>query len=353
MLALPSLTNAKTASKHSLKYRPYFSSTVMDDDQASARVFGTGLDINYIFKLSESVTSVIRGGVLLETGSNNSLNLKEFSPERELVLYEANLRFRPTLIPILELDLGSLSLSRYNSPLLLGHSVFMGLNERLKLGSDYNIQLEAVQAIPNNQTLASRSGGIEEGTPSFLMERVSVNLGGDLLALSVSASHFKFNNLSGEVANQSRFMGNDIGGSSLTSYFIYEFEGYNSTLKLGLNQTGFFKINIDAEYLFNDKAPDGQNSGLLAKGTLLFGDFGLGMSYFRNEKNASPAYYNSKYYGHNNKKGLGVNLSILNMFESFDLKAQAAKFELIDTTNILISEGYLVHLKLTRDFTSF
>ena len=278
------MTNGFASSKHRLKYRPYFSSTIMDNDQASARVFATGVDLNYQFRVSKSLTSLIRGGALLETGSNNSLNLKEFAPEKELVLYEAKLRFQPDFIPFLELDLGSLSLNRYSSPLLLGQSVFMGLNEKLILGLDYNLQLEAIQAIPNNQTLASRSGGIEEGTPSFLMERVSVNLGGDLIAFTISASHFKFNNLSGGVANQSRYMGNDISGSAQTSYFIYDFEGYNSTLNLRLNQSSFFKINIVAEYLFNDKAPDGQNSGMLGKATLLLGDLGLGMSYFRNEK---------------------------------------------------------------------
>ena len=339
--------------KSKLSYRPYFTTIVKDDDQASVRVFGTGLDFNYKFAISNTLSSVIRAGVLLETGSSNSLNLKEFAPDRELLLYEASLRFRPQSLKILELDIGSLSLARFHSPLLLGQSVFMGLNERFKFGGDYNFQLDAIQSIPNNQTLASRSGGIEEGTPSFLMERASLNLGGDLLSFSLSVSHFKFNNLSGEVANQSRYMGNDIGGSALTSYFIYEFEGYNSTFNLGLNQKGFFKINIDGEYLFNDKAPDGQNTGYFARGTLSFGDYGLGLEYFRNEKNASPAYYNSKYYGHNNKKGLAGQLSIKKLYENFDFKLRAAQFDIVDLTNILISKGFLVSVNLTRRFASF
>jgi hypothetical protein len=342
-----------SAAKSQLSYRPYFSTIMIDDDQVSARVFATGLDLNYKFSISETLTSIIRGGVLLETGSNNSLNLKEFAPDRELILYQANLRFRPNIINILEVDLGSLSLSRFHSPLLLGQSVFMGLNERIKFGGAYNLQLEAVQSIPNNQNLARRSGGIEEGTPSFLMERASLNLSGDLLSFSLSVSHFKFNNLSAGVADQSRFMGNDIGGSATSSYFIYDFDGHNSTFNLAINQSGYFKFNITGEYLFNSKAPNGQNTGYLATAILAFGDYGLGLDYFRNEKNASPAYYNSKYYGHNNKKGIAGHISIKKCYENFDFKMRAAQFDVIDLTNILISKGFLVGLSLTRSFSSF
>lgn len=337
---------------HKLQYRPGFYTAVMEDNQTSARVFGTQIDLNYYYIFNGSLRSTIKGGAVLETGSNNSLNLKEFSPDRELILSEASLEWRPFESKTLQVKLGSLPLEGHQSPLLFGSSVFMGLQERITFGEDYKISIEGLQSIPNNQTLASRAGGIEDGTPTFFMEKASLNLDGDLLSIKASFAHFKYMHLSGAVANQSRFMGNDVGGTSATSYFLYGFEGHNSTLEVKTNKNGYFRLSGSGEFLFNSKAPNGQNKGVLIHGDLSFGDFSLGLSHFRNERNSSPAYYNSKYYGHNNKKGVALEFSVRNVFEQFNFKARVAQFDLIDTSNALLSSGQLFTLSLVKSFST-
>ncbi len=347
----PSLVFSKTKKKR-VNYRPKFFSQVMSDKQTSATIFGTAIDFDFHYLLGPSVTAQIRAGLLLESGSNNSLNLKEFSPDQEVYLEEASFEIRP--FDLMKIKIGSLSLKTYNSPLLLGQNVFMGVTESFSFFTQGLLQFDALQSIPNNQTLSSRSGGIEEGTPLLLMERVKLNLEGDLLSFYFSIGHFKFNNLSSTVANQSRFMGNDVGGgSSLTSYFLYKFEGYNSTFGLTFNQKSYFKVNINGQFLHNTKAPDGQSSAYLANSEIHFKDFGLGFSYFRNERNSSPAYYNSKYFGHNNKKGYALHFTFFDILDSFLLEGRWAQFKLIDRSSLLISDGNLLSLNLTKKFQAF
>ena len=343
----------KTYAKPKIFYSPRFYSQVMNDQQTKAKIFGTGIHLKSSAKIHPSLKVRVRGAFRLESGSNNSLNLKEFSPISTVILEEAAFKYNPESFNWFRASIGSLPMTEFNSPLLIDHYAFMGVQEKLVFGEDFKLKIGALQTIPNNQSLSSRSGGIEEGTPTFFMETLGLFIPGDLLGVKVEVSHFKFNQLSGSVANQSRFMGNDIGGTALTSFFLYDFEGFNSTFRLTINESGQIGVNFFGQYLFNDKAPDNQNTGFLGRADLVISHFTLGVSFFRNEKNASPGYYNSKYFGHNNKEGFALNMEFKKLVDKFSLDLRFAKFEQIEESNLLTSEGQLFTLNFTREFHSW
>ena len=296
LITLPSVL----ASKIEKSYGPMTYIATMDDDQTEARILGFGLDGRYTYELFPDFVFNIQVGVRLEAGSNNSLNLKEYSPNQEVVLQQGTLNWNPSFF---KFQAGAIDQSYLDSPLLAGGVVFIGLKEKIVIDAGVKIFISSQQSIPYNQTLNQRSGGIEEGTPSFFYHEAGLMFVNAFASFEIKGGLYKFNNLSSAVANQSRYMGNEVVGSGSLSRFLYDFEGTNLATNIEIGKNNIVQFNIDGQYLYNDKAPDSSNTGHLLRGMIIYEDFGFGGELFENGANASPGYYNSKSYGHNSRKG--------------------------------------------------
>ena len=93
----------------------------------------------------------------------------KFLANQEINLSEGTLDIN---FSFLEIKTGAISQSYLDSPLLAGDAVFLGIREKITFGQDINIYFSSQQSIPYNQTLNRRSGGIEEGTPTFFYHEV-------------------------------------------------------------------------------------------------------------------------------------------------------------------------------------
>lgn len=285
-------------------------STVVSDKLAKTKKVGLSvlLDSKYIINNYLKSSAIL--GANLENGSHSSVYISEHAPDKEWKLNEAILNFSP--IEFINIEAGAINQGHYNSPLLVSSSAFMGASEQVKLKflESYSVSLKSQQAIPNNKNLADRVGNVHEGTPRLDIHSATIELGGDVLSTSLTYSLFKFSNLSSGVAYQSGFVGNSIfAGGTNNSRFAYDFEGSNIAGNFKWNYDGLFNLGANFQYLYNDKAPDSRNSGLLIKGFLEYSNFGVSFSHFKNESDSSPAYYNSGMYGHNNKEGLGTEVN--------------------------------------------
>lgn len=321
----------------------------VDDLQTEARVvsFSMFADIKQTV-LPKLEASVIAGGVL-ETGSNESLFVDEFKPRQDLVLKEASLSYSP--LEALRLEAGALNQGRYESPLLLTDTAFVSAKETLLFKfSDYSFGFFLSQAVPSNHFLTNRLGSVDEGAPSLLIEGITMHLAGDLMFFKTQLMRYKFNNLSSNVAYNSQFLGNSTRGSSpSTTAFLYDFEGYNAVIEIGFNIGEDSSVLFKGEYLYNDKAPDGRNTGYLGALTLEINQFSITGEYFKNESDSSPAFYNSSTYGHNDRDGFGVALawSISKEATSLYLKA----YKLKTNQQILLSDSARFFAGLTRSFS--
>jgi len=331
-------------------YRPMTYINTMDDDQTEARIMGFGLDGKYRYKLYEKLSFHVHAGVRLEAGSNNSLNLKEYEPNQEIVLNEGTLNWNPAFF---ELQAGAINQSYLDSPLLAGGSVFVGLKEKITFDLGFKIFFASQQSIPYNQTLNQRSGGIEEGTPSFFYHEAGLSFANSFASFEMKGGLYKYNNLSSEVANQSRYMGNEVSGTGSLSRFLYDFEGTNLATEIQLGRDNIIALKVVGQYLYNDKAPDSSNTGHLLKGLLIYEDFEFGGELFENGANTSPGYYNSKTYGHNTRDGQAVIFNVLRIKKVWSLKSRYAIFNSMDPTNLLISDGQLFTLSFERNFGKF
>lgn len=325
------------------------SATTVDDQQTEARVVSFSMFANVKQTIVEGLEASVIAGAVLETGSNESLFVDEFKPRQDLVLKEASLNYNP--IEQLSIKAGALNQGEYESPLLLTDSAFVGAKEALNFQvGDYSFGIFLSQSVPSNHFLTNRLGSVDEGAPSLLMEGFKMHLAGDVMYFKAQAMRFKYNNLSANVAYNSQFLGNSTGGSSTsTTFFLYDFQGYNANFTLGFNIGEDFGLNIRGEYLYNDKAPDGRNSGHLLAIGFEFVNIRIVGEYFDNESDSSPAFYNSPLYGHNDRNGYGGGISWRLPKEATEFYLRAYKLNTDQT--VLISDSTRVFAGLKRSFS--
>ena len=277
--------------------------TVVNAKDLRARVLGYHIGVSLEDAISENAKFFFNSALLLETGANESTGtIAEYEPQEEVNLESAGVHYTYN---IFDVKAGALDQGNHNSPLLISNNAFAGVEEKVSFGWLY---FKATQSIPSNNRLAKRLGGVDDGNPFFGMETIGVEFG-DKFKVDANISHFKFADLSQEVAENSKELGNSVEGSGNATRFNYGFEGTNSTvLTLFTFDNGYF-VKASGQYLFNEKAPEGRNKGLLTQVEFGKKKFSLFVESFENGSDTSPSFYNSKSYGHNNMKGssLGFN----------------------------------------------
>ncbi len=321
----------------------------VDDQQTEARVVSFSMFGNIKQTVLTDLEAQVIAGAILETGSNESLFVDEFKPRQDLVLKEASLNYSP--IEQIVLKAGALNQGEYNSPLLLTDSAFVGAKESLNFEiADYRFGFFLAQSVPSNHFLTNRLGSVDEGAPSLLMEGISMHLGGDVMFFKAQAMRFKYNNLSANVAYNSQFLGNSTGGSSTsTTFFLYDFQGYNANFNLGFNLGEELSIGFKGQYLYNDKAPDNRNTGYLLGFNFEYGGFKLDLEYFDNQSDSAPAFYNSALYGHNDRDGYGGGLTWTLSKEATQIYIRA--YKLNTNQKILMSDSTRAFAGLKRSFS--
>ncbi len=303
----------------------------VDSTQVESRVVGLYLRLNSTYQLTPTMKFKLDAGALLETGTDRSLWVSEFSPDQQVVLEEASFNWSP--FQYFELNLGALNQVGHDLPTLVADNAFAGVRETFKLGlgEGRSLELSSQQALPSNQTLSNRLGSVESGTPKFFLHRVALKLDGDLLALKLYAGLFEFQDLSEGVAQQSRFLGNTVTGiSASNARFTYSYKGqfFGGELKWYLSDQMNFKLK--GHLLENADAPELRSKARYAEGAFTYQNLTFRLASFRLESDATVAFYNSKVFGHNNREGLLAGLGY---------KAQIASFDLTYAKSDIISAG--------------
>ncbi len=327
--AFPLLTKAKSPLNYSLAATSFAHS--VDSTQVESRVVGLYLELDSHYTLSPTITFKLNSGAILETGTDRSLWVSEFSPDQQVVLNEASFNWIP--LKYFELSVGALDQSYYDLPTLVDGSAFAGAREiiKLSLGEGRELSLSSQQSLPSNQTLSNRLGDVESGTPKFFLHQISLKLDGDLLALKLYGGLFEFSDLSEGVAQQSRFLGNSVVGiSASNATFSYDFKGQFFGGEISWFVSEELGFHIKGHMLENSEAPDLRSKARYVEGSFNYQKLQIGLSHFRIESDASVAFYNSKKFGHNNREGFAPFLNY---------KADFAEFSLLYSQSDTISAG--------------
>lgn len=261
---------------------------------------------------SDVFSAQARGGFLLETGSSSALFTDEFRPESKFLLEEAVFDWAPA--DFFRIEAGAVDQSHHESPLLVDGGAFPAAREALTLSSGlFSIEADAQQAIPTGQNLTSKSTG-KEPTPTLLTEKLRLKYGDEDFSVKLRSSLFRFDKLTHGIAQDSRFYGNTVTGIASASSFYYAYQGFEAGGEIRGTLEGGIESAVGGSYVKNTKGPAGHDSGSYGYFEVKYKGESFQLAprfeYYKNETDSSPAFYSSKAFGHNNRKGEGVSLSL-------------------------------------------
>ena len=325
----------------------------MDSRETQVRVFGLNSQVAFTHGFAPMLDAKVNIGISLEVGSHkvSALALDEFKPGQRIFISEGSLRFKP--FEKLQIKAGAINQKEYDSPLFLTETVFVGVQEKFSYNYEkmFDAYFKAEQMIPGNHTLTNRLGAVDEGTPHFFLETVGLQIERKSFTFHTHLSHFSYAQLSNGVAQKSRFMGNQVGGKTgPDASFLYNYQGLNGFVELEGYIYKNYKIGFKGQLLRNRRAPSGRNTGHLLKvGLGLEESFDVWLDVFRNESDTTPAFYNSKIYGHNNRKGWGVGTKVKwPLLRSYG-ELQFVQAKPIDDDSIYQSDLQSIILSFTKE----
>lgn len=341
---------SKLWEKTQIKPEVGFNGDYVDNKQVEARVFGLKLGTEVIIPYSDEFKIEFGGGALLETGSNSSFITNEYEPNRIWYLKNAQATYEP--FSFLKLEAGAISQKEYYSPLLVSGSAFLGGRETISLNftKNHRVYLKMEQTIPNNINLVQRIGVVEDnGTPYYYNEAIGIDLEGDLLSIKAEASQFRFESLAAGIANVSRNFGNSVSsGNNISSKFLYQYKGYNLAWEIEASPINGMEIEFTGQWLYNSEAPESRNKGHIYGLGLSFGHLDFHIEQFRTESDASIAYYNSKFYSHNNHEGMLYSIGY-DVDDDFEFQVGFVSSSLIEY-NSLQSDTEKFFFDFTQEF---
>lgn len=282
----------------------------IDSNKVRAKLWSVKPRFKAQYFLNEDSAFHMDFGASLETGSNRSFVIDEYTPKREF--YVSKAYFEYNFFSKASLEVGAINQEIYHSPIFLEYLAFVGARERFQfnlLGIDFEIF--AQQAIPNNQQLSERVSIIEKGTPMFYAETLQAGVDLDNLRILMAYTHFMFKNIPSKIAYQSRYLGNTATvGNEDSATFVYDYQGHNSALMLSYRSPNFL-VELQGQYLHNNYAPNSKADAYFAG--LYFGKPTLFAHIERYiiENDATIAYFNSGLYGHTNRDGHAIGFTML------------------------------------------
>jgi hypothetical protein len=343
LLLASSIAMAVELKLDNFKYSLGMSGDYVESENVKARV----LSFNVGAMIKDKITPELSYHIFLtgnfENGSNKATGFTgEFEPNQAVNLREGGLIYRPW--NFLRFEVGAINQNQYMSPLLVWNNAFAGASQKVSWGSFY---LKAQEAIPNNNTLSRRIGGINEGTPMFLIGTLGVKHIAPGYSIKAEVSRFSFKDLSSQVARISQDFGNSVTGTGESARFLYAFAGTNVSSELGWHIGEGWITTVAGQYLFNEKAANGRNTGY-------FGEVGFGKKAllfkagaFKNESDTAPAFYNSRMMGHNNVNG--SIFSIMSKGQNYLVRASLVNGKMIER-NVRQSDVQIVNFAIVRNY---
>lgn len=326
-------------------------------DKQSAQVSAAFAEFWGLYKSASWLSFRVRAGAQFEVGGHEALFTDEFAPENTLYLEEGYAQATWGETWRASLKLGAVNQRSSGNPFLVTDVAFPAAVQSLAWTEGrWAVELSAQQALANHYQRSARLGSVKEGTPQFWQEKLQVQWENHRNQVKVHAGHFTFKNLSSDVAYQSQFMGNTVFAESPENAgFAYGFGGAFAGAEWKGLATRAQSLGLKANYLFNDRAADGSNTAVSLGGEYEYRlsesqtSWGLNVLGFENESDASVGYYNSKIYGHNNRRGWSVSLS--GHFRRSKLKAELGLVQsaVLEDNALYQDDQNLIFFKLGKE----
>ncbi len=256
---------------------------------------------------------------LFENGSAVSRTQDRYAPRNRFELREASTHYGDGgRLFFLEGAAGVLNQAHWDTPLLFGDKGLPALRETLrwKLHGPWAIQAEAQQAMVTGTDTAPFAN-LDQTLPKFFQESLALEFPGIGNAVSAPSGqiffrHFSFQDLGTAQAQESRFLGNSVGGlGAANAFFGYEFYGFNGGIRMPIGVGPSVAIFVKGDFMNNWGAPLGTNQAWraeLAPEWRTHGRFEARLqpyvALFRAEADSAPAALAALTMGPKNTKGV-------------------------------------------------
>ncbi len=257
---------------------------------------------------------------------------------RGLYMRQAELEYRPW--DAIRLSAGAIPQGCcYLSELVISpYHAFPGLTQSLTvpISRDWSLEVKAQQSIPTSRSQSSQRLE-KEPLPYFLTESLALNWSAtEDLQLQSYVTHYQFVDMPSRVAFISGQRGNDLpaGATPASARFAYGFNGLVWGLSSQWRLAPRFELQAGLESVHNLSAPTSFGRGELVRGggKVDFASFEITpeVFVFYNESDTTVSAYNSGSLGHNNRKGVGLDLGLSFKNLGFSLKGSYVRSDLIN-----------------------
>ncbi len=300
-------------------------------------LFSTKVMIASELELSKYISASVKAGFNFETGSTQTSNDdKRYTPNSKLVYDYLTINVTP--ISFITLNAGALSNKGELAPgSIVNYGVSnMGLRQSINYDNRFiNFSLIADQSKPYNDELSSRIESVDEGSPKFFRETISLELKSHYADFKIWATSFAYEDLSSSVAYNDAYYGNTVTRDNETnSFYNYTFKGKAYSPSLTLKYQDKASLELFVEKTKNDKAPESANEadikGLGIKSKIFDYKVSAWFTKFSNESDTTPAFYTRTHY----KNGFEGNL---------------IKLKITDNNKTDISINYVKRYQLNKD----
>tara|TARA_R110000868_G_scaffold136049_11_gene348848 strand:+ start:7733 stop:8800 length:1068 start_codon:yes stop_codon:yes gene_type:complete len=314
--------------------------TYVESSTQQARSFGLIPALSIDINIAPNLVFKAMSSAILETGSHKGTLLDEFKPDQQVVLNYGYFSYNP--YEGNQIELGALPMSERAPNILIAGTRFLGAEilQEIALWGEAELNLYALSAIPSNQELTNRLGGVSEGTPGYQQLGINLSLPGDLIGIKFNAFAWSFNNVTGNVAYQSGFMGNQTQGiGSANTKLSYDYKGLASSLQMS-GEVATTRWSFLAEMIYNDGAPDGRNQAMRLSPSIEIDSHTFTVSWFEIEADAAIGYYNNAIYAHTNRSGFALDYKLsFNEDEAFGISV--ARSNVLKATLLQSDQDYL------------
>ena len=309
-------------------WKAHIEGSALRNNESRERLMKVKLYGQFDLELTSSLTAEFEPYLVITEGEIQSRFTR---PESVIEMRHGFLRWNP--VEGASFQLGSIDQSYLDAPLLVSNRSFLSsLMGYLHMKDNYEVQSIFQMSMPSVVNTFKRYSEIVD-TPYF----TSLFVYGEWLPSHYSSfrghiTGFHFSHLPAFMAHQSKLYGNTVKGVGSSARFAHPYYGVNFDVSSQLRITGNTYISIGYNGLFNMGAPFDRAWGERIYAVL---DINAGswtkiysrIEYFHNNSDTAPAYFNSEVYGHNDRKGVLVELKAFLPKGNFELGARYVRSE--------------------------
>lgn len=330
--------------------------TEQSGDLNKSSVLNSSLGLSAKGSIFENTEVIFDGSLYFSSGSTSSVYDNNRLTERNGTSLK-NAYIHYNYQDLLSLKAGAINQREQENLIVVGRKAFLGAKESLSFNLfDLKVTMNATQTRARSESSKEGLGNLDEGSPLFMRESISLETINDYVGLKVIVGHFAYDNLSNDVAYNSQFHGNTVSGYTKTnSEFDYNYVGWDYKLEATAALNHNLSVGAGVSYVINEGAPDSKNRGSALIGSTKYsaGDWSYKITYnkLNIQSDTAPALYLNMAQTPNTTSD-SLELTALNTSSDFELRLFYQNSKPLEQ-NFYQDNNQIIQLELRKGYEIF